>query len=136
MDKKKKISRKTFFKWASLALMLPFFKVWQNTVSRNKSFASSPQSLEIDTDLPEGVYFHKRVILVKDSNGLKLFSSKCTHLGCTINKIENGELVCPCHGSRYSFDGNPVKGPSVKQLTEIDFETDFLEDRIVLRYKL
>jgi len=134
MDKKKKISRKTFFKWASLALMLPFFKVWQNTVSRDRSFASSPQSLEIDTDLPDGVYFYNRVILIKENSVLKLFSSKCTHLGCTINKIENGELVCPCHGSRYSFDGTPVKGPSVKQLAAIDFEADYLEDKIVLRY--
>ncbi len=136
MDKKKKINRKTFFKWAGLALIIPLFKVWQNTVSRDRAFASSPQSLEIESDLPDGIYFHNRVILIKENSVLKLFSSKCTHLGCTINKVENGELVCPCHGSRYSFDGVPVKGPSVKQLTEIDFESDFLEDRIVLRYKL
>lgn len=136
MDRKKKINRKTFFKWASLALMLPFFKVWQNTVSRNRSFASAIQSLEIDPDLPVGIHFYNRVILVKDENEIKLFSSKCTHLGCKINRVEHGELVCPCHGSRYNLDGFPVKGPSVKQLTLIDFQTDLSNGNLVLSFKL
>lgn len=136
MERKKKISRKTFFKWASLALTLPFFKVWHNTVSQNKAFASTIQTLEIEPDLPDGIHFFNRVILVKDESGIKLYSSKCTHLGCKINKVENGELVCPCHGSRYNLDGFPVKGPSVKQLTIIDFQTDFSNGSLVLSFKL
>ncbi len=39
----------------------------------------------------------------------------CTHLGCTVNRIETG-FLCPCHGSQYDGDGNVVGGPAPKTL--------------------
>ena len=41
----------------------------------------------------------------------------CTHLGCELTWNE-AELSwdCPCHGSRYSCDGNILEGPTLKPL--------------------
>lgn len=136
MDFKNKISRKLFFKWASLALLIPFYKIWKNTVSRNQSFSSNQQTLQIAADLPDDVYFHDRVILIKEHKQIKLFSSKCTHLGCKINKTENGDLVCPCHGSRYNRNGKPIKGPSIKSLSEIDFQVENTDGWTALHFTL
>ena len=45
------------------------------------------------------------------------FSSTCTHQGCTVSSVENGAIVCPCHGSRFdSRTGSPVQGPATQAL--------------------
>jgi Rieske Fe-S protein len=39
----------------------------------------------------------------------------CTHLGCTV-EIEEGRLVCPCHGSNYDREGRVLRGPAERAL--------------------
>ena len=136
MDRRKKINRKTFFKWATVVLVVPMYKIWQLSVDHSKAFAAEPQSLRIDAGLPDGIYFHERVILVKKGVEFRLLSSKCTHLGCKINKSEAGQLVCPCHGSRYDEAGVPVKGPAVDPLPEIPFSVTREEGVLVLKYEI
>ncbi|WP_088188006.1 MULTISPECIES: Rieske 2Fe-2S domain-containing protein [unclassified Desulfosporosinus] len=37
----------------------------------------------------------------------------CTHLGCEVRFDPGKDLwVCPCHGSKYSFEGKPISGPA------------------------
>lgn len=38
--------------------------------------------------------------------------SACTHAGCTVNKVVNGEVICPCHGSKFGLDGRVLSGPA------------------------
>lgn len=38
------------------------------------------------------------------------FSATCTHLGCKVESISNGVIICPCHNSEYSIvDGSVVR---------------------------
>ena len=43
--------------------------------------------------------------------------ASCTHLGCEVSyDSEQDQWLCPCHGSRYSRDGQPLQGPAVSPL--------------------
>jgi cytochrome b6-f complex iron-sulfur subunit len=49
------------------------------------------------------------------------FSLTCSHLGCMVE--DQGDiLACPCHGSRFSNDGEVVKGPAQKPLSRLRVE--------------
>ena len=43
----------------------------------------------------------------------KAFTKTCTHQACPVSRIDEGEIVCDCHGSRYSItDGSVLQGPA------------------------
>ncbi len=130
----KNISRKRFFKWAGIAMLIPLFKIWQHSTNRKQLSLTQNDELIIDKDLPDGVHFFGKIILIKQNGTYHLLSSKCTHLGCRINKMENNELVCPCHGSRYDINGNPITGPAVEPLKEFDFRLDDKNVNISIRF--
>lgn len=75
-------------------------------------------------DLNEGINFFNEVIVYKNRNDIIVFSSRCTHLGCKIDKIESNHIVCKCHGSKYSFNGKVLKGPAKKDLTKLNIQFD------------
>jgi Rieske Fe-S protein len=59
-----------------------------------------------------------KVAAYRDDDGtLHAVSSTCTHLGCQV-KWNSGDRSwdCPCHGSRFSPDGDVLNGPAVKPL--------------------
>jgi len=62
------------------------------------------------------------VALYKDNEGkVHALSPVCSHLGCHVlwNAAER-TWDCPCHGSRYNYDGQVISGPTVKGLSNKD----------------
>ena len=61
---------------------------------------------------------NKKMAVYHDEEGkLHVVSAACTHLGCLVH-WNNGEKSwdCPCHGSRFSVDGQVLEGPAIKNL--------------------
>ena len=127
-----KISRHKFFKILSYTLLIPFVFLLNKMVKDLRQFQSSNRELRI-TDPASGLSINGPIIISKDENEMTIFSSRCTHLGCEINKIEDGEIVCPCHGSRYDKTGKPTKGPSIKSLKKLDYTIDQATNEIVIK---
>jgi glycine/D-amino acid oxidase-like deaminating enzyme/nitrite reductase/ring-hydroxylating ferredoxin subunit len=82
---------------------------------------SSPPS---DTDiLPgEGKIIKingQRAGAYRDEEGtLHVVDTTCTHMGCELNwNSAEKTWDCPCHGSRFTFEGDVVEGPAVKPLS-------------------
>jgi nitrite reductase/ring-hydroxylating ferredoxin subunit len=64
----------------------------------------------------------KKVGVYRDDHGdLHAVSTTCTHLSCSVS-WNTGERSwdCPCHGSRFDFDGHVLEGPAVKDLPPAD----------------
>ena len=60
----------------------------------------------------------EKVAAYRDEQGtVHAVSAVCTHLACIVN-WNNAEKSwdCPCHGARFSYDGEVLHGPAVKDL--------------------
>lgn len=70
---------------------------------------------EVDGDpfrYPEGKFY-----IVHTEDGVQALYWKCVHLGCTVPWISGqGEFICPCHGSVYSYNGSRISGPAPRAL--------------------
>ncbi|MBW3594810.1 MAG: FAD-dependent oxidoreductase [Actinobacteria bacterium] len=56
-----------------------------------------------------------------ESGELHAVSAVCTHLGCLVNwNPAEKTWDCPCHGSRYGYDGKVIQGPAVHDLEPKD----------------
>ena len=52
--------------------------------------------------------------------GVLALDRRCTHLGCLVSHdADRGELVCPCHGSRFDTQGGLLRGPATKPLIQL-----------------
>ncbi len=66
------------------------------------------------TDFPGGA-----VIAIRDpenADSVIALSSVCTHNGCNVD-WQASEFVCPCHGSKFSADGEVTNGPAGEALS-------------------
>ncbi|MBV9058564.1 MAG: Rieske (2Fe-2S) protein [Pseudonocardiales bacterium] len=84
--------------------------------------AAPPGALLTTTDnIPAGggkVFAADKVVVTQPTSGtFKAFSAICTHQGCTVNKVADGTIDCPCHGSKFAIaDGSVVHGPAQRSL--------------------
>jgi Rieske Fe-S protein len=69
-----------------------------------------------DVPVGSGVIVGEVVVTQPVAGEFKGFSSKCTHKGCAVNKVADGTIDCPCHGSKFNLDGTVAKGPADKPL--------------------
>jgi glycine/D-amino acid oxidase-like deaminating enzyme/nitrite reductase/ring-hydroxylating ferredoxin subunit len=80
-----------------------------------------------DLDSDEGAIVNvngKRACGYRDESGhLHIVDSACTHMGCEL-AWNSGDRTwdCPCHGSRFSVDGDVIEGPAEKPLKRIELE--------------
>ena len=61
----------------------------------------------------------QRAVYRDEQGVLHSLSARCTHLGCIVS-WNSGERTwdCPCHGSRFSAQGDVIMGPAVHALEE------------------
>lgn len=75
--------------------------------------------ITLDRPAGEGVTFGRDVLLVQNGGALRAFSARCPHLGCRLDRLEEGALVCPCHGSRFDLGGRRLSGPAAADLVPL-----------------
>ncbi|MFJ3305839.1 Rieske (2Fe-2S) protein [Streptomyces sp. NPDC086549] len=83
--------------------------------------AAAGQELARTSDIPVGggtIFKDKKIVVTQpNQNEFKAFSAICTHMGCTVNKVADGTIDCPCHGSKFHIaDGSVAHGPATRPL--------------------
>jgi Rieske Fe-S protein len=68
-------------------------------------------------DVPVGgglIIADPAVVITQPADGeFKAFTAICTHQGCLVSEVVNNEIICPCHGSKFSAtDGTVINGPA------------------------
>jgi succinate dehydrogenase / fumarate reductase iron-sulfur subunit len=64
-------------------------------------------------------------IMISRQNDFVVYSSSCTHLGCTVHWNANQNLfLCACHGGAFSRDGAVKSGPPPRPLDRLEFRID------------
>ncbi|HET8662016.1 MAG TPA: Rieske (2Fe-2S) protein [Micromonosporaceae bacterium] len=85
--------------------------------------AAAAGALAKAADIPVGggrVFAEQKVVVTQPTAGTyKGFTTTCTHQGCSVEKVEDGVIKCPCHGSMFSINDGSVKGgPATRPLPE------------------
>ncbi|MFD5507240.1 Rieske (2Fe-2S) protein [Streptomyces sp. NPDC059761] len=79
------------------------------------------QALAQTSDIPVGggkVFKDQKVVVTQPMAGqFKAFSATCTHQGCSVATVKDGNIVCPCHQSLFKIsDGTVAGGPATRPL--------------------
>ena len=82
--------------------------------------AAVPTTFELERPAayPSGTATHVTAAgawLLHDLGGLYAISTRCPHLGCTVERQADG-FQCPCHGSQFAPDGQLRRGPAARPL--------------------
>jgi len=128
MEKK---TRRTFLFALNTGIVALFIIVW-NKLALNQMELATKKKLVFPYNKNRKVSFHDDFIIINENEELTVLSAHCTHLGCKINTLENGRLICPCHGSEYNLYGNPIKGPAYRNLEKIQAEISTDGENIVI----
>lgn len=93
-----------------------------NMVDRHafRSRSSRWAALEVG-DVPEGELVKAKaggqnLVLIRQGETIHALHDVCAHASCSLStgKLVDGQVECPCHGSRYRItDGTVTRGPSV-----------------------
>lgn len=81
------------------------------------------EPMEKNDQMAEPFTGYKEAVFKDEDGKIHAVSPVCTHLGCIV-KWNNAELSwdCPCHASRYDYDGKVIHSPTVRDLKKEDVE--------------
>ena len=107
----------------SYFFMLPRFRAGEF----GGAFRLGPVSSLPPAGTPRTVgYTDGKFWLAHTDEGVKALYMVCTHLGCLYKWSEsNTRFECPCHGSKFTLDGDYIEGPAPRSLDQ--FEVRVLE---------
>lgn len=87
--------------------------------TKSGSTPAAPAGTDLGSaaDVPVGggkIYADAKIVVTQPTAGeFKAFSAVCTHQGCLVSSVSDGEIHCACHGSAYAItDGSVVGGPA------------------------
>lgn len=101
----------------------------------NQVTPSAAAAVEVPaTDVPVGgatILGNAKFVVTQPESGVyKAFNKACTHQGCPVTDVEGGDLICKCHGAKFSIvDGSVTRGPATRPLkaAKVSVEGDTLK---------
>jgi Rieske Fe-S protein len=94
------------------------------TTGSSPTAGSGSDALAATSEVPVGggkIFSDQKVVVTQPTAGdFKGFSAVCTHQGCLVSSVADGEIACACHNSHFSAsDGSVVSGPAQRALPAV-----------------
>ncbi|TAK36335.1 MAG: ubiquinol-cytochrome c reductase iron-sulfur subunit [Lysobacteraceae bacterium] len=135
------ISRRTFLKTVGWIWAIPVWMMLRQIAQFIGQSLPVPSPMVFALGMPQSLpslpahIERARIFLQKDDEGYYALDNVCTHLGCLIHPQPDGTFACPCHGSRYTADGQVIRGPAVRPLPYLELHWDNVGQLAVDRSK-
>jgi cytochrome b6-f complex iron-sulfur subunit len=99
----------------------PLFRFLSPIAATGGSQVAIPRSEVVSGKAHFFDYHGKPAVVLQPAAGKFIaLSAICTHLGCVVAwKEQDNEFECPCHGGRFSPEGQVLGGPPPKPLESI-----------------
>ncbi|MFJ5805224.1 Rieske (2Fe-2S) protein [Streptomyces sp. NPDC093093] len=96
---------------------------------RSPAVPTEPVELGAASEVPVGgatLFRERKLVVCCPAEGqYKAFSAQCTHAGCVLDEIVEGEGNCPCHGSRFDVaTGKVLRGPASAPLPSVPVKVE------------
>lgn len=126
---KEKLSRRTLFRIGLGILALYGGRLFLEALESLEKTPGRIRKIKATLPTAPGAYFIKGAVIIvrpegRTGGGIRVLSTRCTHLGCELRRLNAGTLVCPCHGSQFSIDGEVRRGPALRELRELKYRID------------
>ena len=104
---------------ATFSFMMPRFSAGEFGGMFDLGLAQAlPDVGNLPKNNPDGRYW-----LRHSEQGVKAIYQVCTHLGCLYKWSDsNSRFECPCHGSKFTADGDYIEGPAPRSLDQFVVE--------------
>ena len=116
-------------------------KYWVAELGGAADFTAKPSFLvakfkNAKRELMDEAKIYVRAEGADDKISYVVLSAICTHLKCKIDyNAEGGKFKCPCHKSEFSLDGEVLKKPAKKPLSDFSSLLVVEDDQLFLRRK-
>lgn len=119
--RRRALTRRDLWRALLLApLLWPFGTMLGRLRERRRSAAQA-----LPADLPLGLSVAGTAVVHRHADGsVQAWDARCTHLGCRLDRVADGVVVCPCHGSRFDAAGRVLAGPATRALQPLRVTAD------------
>ena len=69
------------------------------------------------------------IVINEGDETFRAMSAECNHLSCEV-ELSGGQFDCPCHGSKFTIEGELLNGPATADL--LQFATDVEGDTLTI----
>jgi nitrite reductase/ring-hydroxylating ferredoxin subunit len=96
-----------------------------STAQDSSEAAGDAVTVDLSTIAEGSFVVTQSLVVIKDGSDVKAYSAICPHQNCPVDDVSDGEISCPCHGSRFSVaDGSVIAGPATRGLTPATVSVD------------
>jgi cytochrome b6-f complex iron-sulfur subunit len=132
-------NRRRFLGWLSRGALVGAVALCVGQISRFLSFQPLKKEVVIQPigrpeDYPAGTVTYVAEVQAyvgHDAGGLYALDAVCPHLGCLVERVNEGGFSCPCHGSCFDAGGVVTAGPATVSLQYLTLSLDG-EGRLML----